>query len=182
MKIGLDTNISAEGIKMRLIEKSDSKFIIDIRTNSKLGQNISWTSSCIETQINWIEEYKKREAEQKEFYFIFEDSNGKPWGTVRLYNLTENCFTVGSWICLPHNKDKIAIKAWLLCVEFGFENLGLKVCEFDVRKKNISVLYYAYLYKPIVIKEDELNYFFTLDKEKFYKNREKIIQLLNLKM
>ncbi len=173
--------IKSDEIKLRLIEKSDSKFIIDLRTDAKLGKNISWTSSKIEEQINWIEKYKKREAEGKEFYFIFEDASGKPWGTIRLYSFEKESFTVGSWICLPNNKDKIAIKAWLLCVDFAFETLEFNECLFDVRKKNIGVLYYAYLYKPELIKEDSLNYFFSLSKEKFYKNREKVIHLLTLK-
>jgi RimJ/RimL family protein N-acetyltransferase len=175
-------NLQAEDVSLRLIENEDAHFIVDLRTDQRLGQNLSHTSSKVEDQIDWIIEYKKREAEKKEFYFIFEDSNKKPWGTVRLYNFNENSFTIGSWICLPNNKDKIAIKAWLLCVEFGFETLNFDVLLFDVRKKNTSVLYYAKLYHPILIAEDELNYFFELHKATFYKNREKVIKLLNIKM
>jgi hypothetical protein len=36
---------------MRMIEESDAKFIVDIRTDEKLGQFISETSSSIENQI-----------------------------------------------------------------------------------------------------------------------------------
>src|SRR5690606_30718651 len=39
-----DHIIMAEGIKMRLIEKSDAKFVVELRTDPKLGQNLSWTS------------------------------------------------------------------------------------------------------------------------------------------
>jgi len=166
---------------MRLVEKSDAKFIIDLRTDTKLGQNLSWTSSNIEKQIIWIEVYKKREADEKEYYFVFEDSNRKNWGTIRLYNFTKNSFTIGSWICLHDNKEKIAVKAWLLSVDFGFEKLNFELCMFDVRKKNLSVLYFAYLFRPVLIKEDELNYFFSLDKDTFYKNRNKVINLFNFK-
>jgi len=43
-------------------------------------------------------------------------------------------------------------------------------------------LLYANMYKPQKISEDELNYFFELEKATFYKNREKVIQLLKIQM
>jgi hypothetical protein len=173
--------MTADGITLRLVEKSDSKFVLDLRNDKKLGQNISFTSPDIDDQINWIEEYKKREISKEEFYFIFEDSSHQPWGTVRLYNLTSDSFTIGSWICKEGNKDKIAIKAWLKIVEFGFNELNYKTCLFDIRKKNFSVLYFAYLFQPKCINENELDYYFSLDKGTFYKNLEKVTMILNLK-
>ncbi len=174
--------IEVENITLRLIEKSDAKFIIDLRTDQKLGLNISWTSPNVKDQINWINQYEKREALKEEFYFIFEDSNEKPWGTIRLYNFKEDSFTIGSWICLPHNTERIAIKAWLLSVNYGFEKLGFTSCLYDVRKQNIAVLYFAYLFHPELINEDELNYYFRLDKDSFYKYQEKVVELLQFGM
>jgi hypothetical protein len=87
-----------------------------------------------------------------------------------LYNLEEDSFTVGSWICLPGNKNHIAIKSFLYAIEFGFEKLNYKTCLLDVRKKNISVLYYLKLFKPVLLKEDDLNYFFRLGKDNYYEN------------
>ncbi len=174
--------IEVENIVLRLIEKSDAAFIINLRTDQKLGQNISWTSPNVEDQINWITQYKKRETLKEEFYFIFEDVDLKPWGTIRLYGFTENSFTIGSWICLPDNKEHLAIKAWLLSVEYGFEKLGFSTCLFDVRKKNTSVLYFAYLFHPKIINADELNYYFSLDKDTFCKYRDKVVKLLQFKI
>jgi hypothetical protein len=175
-------NLQASGVKLRLVENEDAQFIVDLRTDPRLGQNLSPTSAILDDQICWIKNYKNREAVQEEFYFIIEDSNEKTWGTVRIYDFNENSFTVGSWVCLPGNKDKIAIKAWLLCVEYGFEMLNFNVLLFDVRKKNSSVLYYAKLYHPTLISEDELNYYFKLEKLTFYKNRKKVIKLLNINL
>ena len=172
----------ADDITIRFVEISDSKFVLDLRTDAKLGQNISYTSPSLDDQIKWIEEYKKREANREEFYFIFEDSFHQPWGTVRLYSLTNNCFTVGSWICREGNKQKIAIKAWLKCVDFGFNELNHNICLFDIRKKNISVLYFAYLFHPKRINENEFDYYFSLDKETYYQNREKVMKILNIKV
>lgn len=166
---------------MRMIEESDAKFIVNLRTDEKLGQYISETSSNIEDQIGWIKEYKKRERKRCEFYFLFEDTSKKKWGTIRLYNLKEDSFTVGSWICLHGNKNHIAIKSFLYAIKFGFEKLNYKTCLLDVRKKNLRVLFYLKLFKPVLIKEDDLNYFFSMEKNNFYSNINKITNILNIK-
>ena len=175
-------NIQGGNVSLRLVNDSDAEFILRLRTDDKLAQNISWTSSKINKQIKWIKEYKQREKENREFYFIFEDSNYKPWGTVRLYEFTEESFTIGSWICLQGNNENIAIKAWLLSIEFAFEELNYNICKFDIRKKNKSVLYYAKLYNPTLIVEDDLNFYFRLNRDTYYKNRERVIKLLNIKI
>lgn len=174
--------LKAQGVTLRFVEEKDANFIVRIRTDNKLGQHISSTSNQVEDQLKWIKEYKKREKAGTEYYFIFEDSEQIDWGTVRLYNFSGNKFTIGSWICLPNNKNNIAIKAWLLCVQYGFEVLNFEILQFDIRKKNTAVLLYANMYKPQKINEDELNYFFELEKAAFYKNREKVIQLLKIQM
>lgn len=175
-------SIPADGILMRLVEKSDARFILDLRTDERLSQFISPTSPELEDQIKWIKEYLEREADQKEFYFIYEDSKQKPWGAIRLYNFSKNSFTIGSWVCYPGNINNIAVKAWLLAVEFGFSTLKFNTCLLDVRKKNLYVLYYLKLFNPDLIKEDDLNYFFSFDKETFLRNRTKITKLLNIKL
>ena len=178
LKEELNPIIIAEGIKMRLIEKSDAKFILNLRTDEKLRQYISPTSPSLDDQTTWIEDYKKRESNEEEYYFIFEDTYHKQWGVIRLYNIINESFTTGSWICLPGNNENIAVKAFLLAVEFGFEKLNYKTCLLDVRKKNLYVLYFMKLFGPVLIKEDEQNYFFELNRISFYKNREKVLNLI----
>ncbi len=177
-----DFKIQTDDMSMRLVDKSDAKFIVDLRTDETLGQFISETSSSIENQIAWIEEYKKREAEHKEFYFIYEDSVNTKWGTIRLYNLLEDSFTLGSWICVQGNKNHIAIKSFLYALKFGFEKLGYENCQIDVRKKNIRVLYFLKLFKPVLINEDLLNWFFRLEKNTFYHNISVVNNVLNIKL
>ena len=105
--------------------------------------------------------------------------NINPWGTIRLYNLTNNSFTLGSWICLPGNNNKIAIKAWILCTECGFEKFKKNFCLLDVRKKNLNVLYYLKLFGPILIEENDLDYYFKLEKDTYFQKRNKVIELIN---
>jgi len=173
--------IEAEGIRIRFIEPADAQFVIGIRTDRKLKKFISPTSDDIDTQTKWIKGYEEREANKREIYFIIEDPDKKPWGTIRLYNILSNSFTIGSWICMAGNTDNIAIKAHLLAIEFGFEKLNIQTCLLDVRKKNIRVLNYLKLFNPAKIDESSLNYYFSLDKETYYKNRKKIIKFFKLK-
>ena len=182
MNILLDKYFESNGVILRLIKESDAQFIFELRTDQKLGQHLSITPPKVEDQINWIKNYKEREAKEKEFYFIFEDSAHERWGTMRLYCITDESFTVGSWICLPNNYENIAIKSWLLLVELGFKKFGVNICLFDVRKKNKSVLYFVYLFRPVIINEDDLNYYFSLDKNTFYENRQKVISFLKIKL
>lgn len=177
-----DYKITAEDISMRLVKESDAKFILDLRTDKRLSQYISHTSPKLENQINWIKDYLIRESDQKEFYFIYKDSSKKPWGAIRLYDFSKDSFTIGSWVCYPGNTNNIAVKAWLLAVDFGFNTLKFNTCMLDVRKKNLYVLYYLKLFSPDLIKEDELNFYFKFDKETFLKKRNKVINILNIKL
>jgi len=182
VKLTESNNISLSGadVKLRVVQESDARFILNLRNDERLKTHISPTSSDVDNQIEWIRNYKKRESEGKEFYFIFEDLDKKSWGTVRLYDLTDESFTIGSWLCLPGKNDNIAIRAWLLCIEFAFEKLDYNTCMFDIRKTNRTVLYFARLFNPEQFNEDNLNFYFRLEKGTFYKNREKVVTLLNL--
>lgn len=174
--------IKGEGIRMRLVEESDAGFILKLRTDERLKLFISWTSTQVEDQLNWIREYKNREDKKLEYYFLFEDVDNKPWGVIRLYGFSGNSFTIGSWVCFPGNSEHIAVKAWLLGVQFGFDFLNFDTCLIDVRKKNLYVLYYLKLFNPVLIKENKLDYFFQLNKDVFFKNRDKILKILNIKL
>ncbi len=174
--------LQGNNINMRFVRESDAKFIVDLRTDKKLKRFISWTSSSIEKQTFWIRKYIEREKKLKEYYFIFEDAQHNPWGTIRIYNLTKSHFTIGSWVCLPGDNNKIAIKAWLIAIRFGFNNLGKERCLLDVRKKNYSVLSYIRLFQPEFIKENNFHKYFSLEKENFQENQDKVINLLNIKL
>lgn len=174
--------IQAEGLRMRLVQDSDVNFIYSLRRNRKLQRFISLTPPDISNQYDWIKQYKNREAKQQEYYFIFEDLDGKPWGTIRLYDFRPGHFTLGSWICLPGNKDSIAIKAQLLALQFGFVELNFSKCLLDVRKKNLPVLDYIKYLSPTKINEDELNYYFELDAATFNANRGKVVRFFKLKL
>lgn len=162
-------NIKAKGILLRLAEIEDAKFILKLRTDSKLNKFISYTDNNILQQIDWLKNYKNRELKESEYYFIIENENKEKFGTYRIYNLEKKSFTIGSWLCEHNAPQNIAIKADILCKDFGFNVLNFDICKFDVRKKNKKVIQYHKLFNPELIGEDDLNYYYKLDKNKFNK-------------
>ena len=60
------------GLKVRAVIENDADFILKLRTDLQLARYLSKTESNIDKQISWIKEYKKRQANGKEYYLIFE--------------------------------------------------------------------------------------------------------------
>ena len=172
------SSIERYGIKLRLVEITDAEFILKLRTDSKLGKHLSETSIVIADQVEWIAAYKQREALGLEYYFVTVGPNGERWGTTRLSELDGLFFELGSWLFDPSAPAGVAIKADIITKEIGFRDLGFDHCKFDVRKSNLKVLKYHQGFCPIVVSENELNFYFNLSKDLFEKRRDKLIKLL----
>jgi acetyltransferase-like isoleucine patch superfamily enzyme len=166
--------ISRYGIVLRLVEEDDAKFILNLRIDQKLKQFISDTSPDLADQIKWIQDYKIREQEKLEYYFIAEDHIGNKYGTIRLYNLDEKSFELGSWLFSCNSPLGMAVKAHFIGFETGFEILKADYCKFEIRKKNTAVIRYMQDFITTKVNEDDLNYYYTLSKENFYIRRNKV--------
>lgn len=169
--------IDKYGIQLRFAEIKDAEFILSLRTNSNLNQYLSFTSNDIDKQIEWLINYKLRETHKLEYYFIAE-MNGIAYGTTRLYNFDEESFETGSWLFSRETPTGVSIKADIMGREFGFETLKAKYCRFEVRKENKSVVRYHLGYKPNLINEDELNFYFTLTQEDFNSHKNKLLKFI----
>ena len=166
--------ISRYGICLRLVEEADAEFILTLRTNPLLNTYISYTSPNITDQIKWIQNYKIREAQDLEYYFVCEDIKGNKYGTIRLYDFDESGFEVGSWVFVPKSPLGIAVKAHIMGIETGFEYLNTDYCKITVRKKNTGVIRYIQDFNALIIREDDLDFYFLLSKENFYNRKNKL--------
>jgi hypothetical protein len=169
--------IKKYGILLRTVKIKDAEFILSLRSNDKLGMFISPTENDIKKQRQWIKLYKKREKAQEELYFITVDSSGKKYGVNRIYNFDQNSFESGSWLFSPESPIGMSILSDLVGRDFGFEELGLSFCHFNVRKKNITVVNYHLKFNPIIVKEDEVNYYFRLDSENYKRQRDNLLRM-----
>jgi len=130
------SRIDGVRLSLRLVEPDDAAYIQGLRTNPAYNQHLSAVTGTAEDQRAWIEAYKDREAAGTEYYFVIERKAGERCGVVRLYDITEDRFTWGSWI-LDHNKPrKAALESAVLSFGVGFDVLGLDVANVDVRVKN----------------------------------------------
>lgn len=164
---------------LRLVEEDDAGFIISLRNDEQLGKHLSFTNPDVALQKEWIRNYKKREAEKTEFYFIAISNSGEPLGLSRVYNFLEESFELGSWIFKRGLPESIPVMADIALRNFGFEQLGFAICRFEVRKANKSVVRYHKLFHPELTGEDELNYYFSLPYEKYKEVRPKFIKLFS---
>jgi hypothetical protein len=175
----LDNNFTLEryGLYVRLVNEDDAEFIVQLRTDSKLNRYINTTENDVKKQKEWIRAYKDREKEGTEYYFIFH-YNLQPVGLDRIYNVQDSCFTTGSWIFKRGTDYQCSILGNIITRELAYDLFPNKELLFDVRKNNKNVLVYHKKYNPILIDEDELNYYYKLPRENFINTRDKILKLL----
>lgn len=167
-------HIEKYGIVLRTVEVEDAGFILKLRTDVKLNQFISFTEPNLDSQIEWIQNYKIREEAGLEYYYIAEDQDGNKYGTIRIYNFDEKSFEIGSWLFRAESPLGMAVKAQFIGFETGFNLLNAEYCRLEIRKKNVPVLRYMKGFKTQYIKEDELNYYFALTKEHIDKRKSEI--------
>lgn len=165
-------------IKLRLVEEKDSEFIVKLRTDSLKSRFISKTNSDVQDQKRWIKEYKGREIIGEEYYFVAIDENEVKFATYRIYNKTSKCIEIGSFVSKPDYDNPInVIKVDIILKSFVFTTLDYKELIFEVRKENKTVVNYHKKFNPSLVKEDYLNFYFVLERDSFFENKNKFEKL-----
>ena len=166
--------LKSKTIRIRLVEEFDAEFILKLRLDEKYNLFLSSVNPDIKAQKDWIKKYKNDEANRKQFYFIIERNDGKPCGTVRIYDLKENSFCWGSWILNEDKTRYAALESALLVYDFGFNHLGFDFSHFDYRKGNEKVISFHKKMGALKIGEDDLNEYFSITKEAVLQIRKKL--------
>lgn len=168
------------GLDVRLVTLDDAEFILSLRT-SKRGQILNHTESDLESQLRWMKDYKTRESDGLDYYFIYH-YQGEPIGVNRIYNInweTKSC-TTGSWVIKEGVEFDVSIRTMLILREMVFETLGLEISYGDTRKTNKKM---QRLYKMLGIEqtgETEDEYLYTSLKSKYIEGNERIKKLISL--
>jgi RimJ/RimL family protein N-acetyltransferase len=115
---------------------NDAAFILTLRTDSRKSQHLSNTSPKLDLQIAWLEAYA---GKSDQAYFIIENLEREPLGTVRLYDPRDNSFCWGSWILKDGAPQSAAIESALMVYAYAINHLGFSQTHFDVRKGNEKV-------------------------------------------
>lgn len=154
-------------ISVREVEVNDASYILKLRLDDSYSKYISKVSDNVSAQENYIRHYLASNISGREsFYFILTNAvTGERCGTVRIYNFNDDTFEWGSWI-LDDNKTRYAaMETAVLIYEFAFNTLGFGKSEFEVNKNNEKVVSYHIKSGARIIGEDDINYYFRVEKE-----------------
>lgn len=178
-KLKSDFEIKKYDIRVRFVNKSDASFILALRTDPQLGRFISETSSEIGQQIKWLENYKLREKEGKEYYFIYYYKE-EPMGVNRIYNINfEKKEAVGgSFVFKKRCLLELPVLATLIQLDIAFNLLGIDKILGDIRKGNQKVVKFHKILKVHFTGEDEQNLYYEYDRDTFNKTKAKLEALL----
>ncbi len=165
--------IYGKNINMRTVTTEDAEFIYNMRQNQNKTKYLSKVTGTVESQKEWIKNYKQREENKKEFYFIIESKDEEKLGLVRMYDFKEDSYCWGSWLIKEDAPKSTAIESALQIYEFGFYNLGFEKSHFDVRKGNDKVIAFHQRFCAKIVYEDELDYFFNFEKSDYEITKEK---------
>lgn len=161
-KIQSDFELDKYGMHVRLVREEDAEFIVNLRTNPQNARFINPTDYNVEKQIAWLREYKKREAEAKDYYFIFFQAD-KPIVLSRLYNIdwVHLTYTSGSWVSVPGTDFEAVMTSSVIMGDIAQDILGLLVDIYDVRKGNLQVLnFHRNILHAYQYGETELDYLY----------------------
>lgn len=177
------------GLHVRLVNEGDAEYIVKLRTNPKVQRFIHDTSTDVSKQIEWIREYKEREALGLEYYFIYQ-KDGRNMGLNRLYEIDyqTGIFNAGSWLCEEGADVADVVSTVLIYNTIAFEKLGLQRGEGHdgVHVDNKKVIKFNQMVGMTFTGkrfDEEKGYFHTMElaKDNFIKHRDKLEILLGLK-
>jgi RimJ/RimL family protein N-acetyltransferase len=130
------SRVEGPSLSLRLIRPEDAEYVHTLRTDPTYNTHLSEVHGTSEDQRRWIENYKTREANLRELYYVIERKDGIRCGLVRLYDIGADSFTWGSWILDQNKTRKAALESAVLSFGVGFDGLGLSFAHVDVRIGN----------------------------------------------
>lgn len=137
----LDENFLLEkyGLKVRLVNENDANFILSLRSDPNRTKYMLTLDNEIENQKKWIQEYKKREKDGLDYYFIYSNKTGEPIGLNRASHIDYSSRTakVSSWIAVEGLKYEPLIMI-LLGNEIVFKLIGVDETWGELHKSNNS--------------------------------------------
>ena len=173
--------IAGPNLVLRLITPNDAAYVHGLRLDPAYNAHLSEVRGTVADQRDWIESYKTREAAGQEFYYIITRSDGTRCGTVRLYEITGDSFTWGSWILDQNKPPKAALESAVLSFGAGFGGLGAARARIDVRHDNTHAEAFYRRFKMTESHRSDQDIFFTYPRAQFEADRMGYLALLTRK-
>ena len=172
-------------VVFRLVTESDAEFILKLRTNSRKSRYISHTEFDVEKQKRWIRDYKIRERKGLEYYFFITCDN-RPTGVIRIYDINEDVFEVGSIIMKDDAPVHCVLATTIMAKKIAFEILDLKIEKSETYADNKQVVRLQKSWNKTLVQSvfDSVgeNLFFKLTRDDYFAIKPKKIRQLQLIM
>ena len=171
MKLSLIARVEGPNLILRLIKPDDAAYVHGLRSNPAYNTHLSTVTGTVDDQRTWIEDYKSREAQGQEFYYVIERKDGMRCGLVRLYDFDVESFTWGSWILDESKPRKAALESAVLIYQIGFLGHNFGSAIFEVLNKNSHTLAFHRRFGALETGHDELNTYFKYARARFEKDK-----------
>lgn len=148
--------VKGPSLTFREAGPGDASFILDLRLDDSLNRHLSLVDDDLEKQADYI---MRATRDPEQVYFIIEH-DGRPVGTVRLYDRRGMSFGWGSWILkdAPPGSARQSMKmVYAIGRDFRF-----RASHFDVRKDNEKVWRFHESYGAKRAREDDSNYYYSI--------------------
>lgn len=180
--------IQGKYINLREAEVADSSFILELRTSPDKSKFINKTDPNLDKQIDYMKNYKTLD---NEWYFIVEDKNENPVGTISVYpypifsdrwidepssfhyQKPLGIMGPGRWLMADTSHPIMGIESDVMVKTFFFDVLEHTLMPMVIHKDNVSVLNFHKKWGAIVVGWiDEIShYMLELRKEEYLKTR-----------
>lgn len=137
----------------------DAAFILGLRTDADKSRFLSATPPSLEQQTDWLHRYQTGSGQA---YFVIENRQGHPVGTVRLYDAQGRSFCWGSWIKAEGAPPGFAMESALMVYHYG-QSLGFEASHFDVRIGNERVCAFHERLGAKRVRSSTLDHFYVMD-------------------
>ena len=154
-------------LRLRLIVPGDADYVYGLRTDPAYNTHLSAVQGTAADQRRWIEGYKAREADLRELYYVIERQGGVPCGLVRLYDITRESFTWGSWILDRNKPPKAALESAVLSFGIGLRQLDIPQAQFEVRRDNAHAVAFYRRFGAAQTGETEEELFFAYTRAQY---------------
>lgn len=178
----MEYNKKIEGkyVTLRAVRPEDAQATLDMRLNPKSsGRFFHDIDNDVEKQVEWI---RKQQAKEGDWFFIAEDKDGKPVGTIGMCDVEGDCGFSSRLIGVGNAFQSFEIQ--MLMLDWGFEYLHLSKILGDVDENNDSALKFA-RYFGWKFEEPEFNeergrrvIFLSLTKEIYKPARERLVKMI----
>jgi len=135
--------IFAPHCRLRLVREDDAGFVVAARQDPGRSRFLHAVADDVEQQREWIRGSLERTAAGTEYYFVAEapaDGGLRPFGLVRLSDVTADSFVFGSWVTVPDSPVAVGIESYFASIDFGFGALGCGRYFAEVRHGNARAM------------------------------------------